>query len=87
MEETEETRDDKLLKMTHTRARKFKSHPRLKPALWHWWQAKKTYMHAHHYITCRPINCLAPHVAGSVLKLVGPVSVYCDYTLRDWVRA
>ena len=37
----EKTLDDELLKMPHTKARKLKPQPRLKPAHWHWWQARK----------------------------------------------
>ena len=34
--------DDKLQKMPHTTARKFKPQARLEPAQQHWWQARKT---------------------------------------------
>ena len=38
----EKTPDDELqIKMSHTKARKFKPQPRLVLALWHWWQAEK----------------------------------------------
>ena len=32
---------DELQKMPHTEVRNVKPQPRLKPALWHWWQARK----------------------------------------------
>ena len=37
----EKTPDDELQKMTQSKARKSKPQPRLEPALWHWWQARK----------------------------------------------
>ena len=39
MECREKTPDDELQKMPQTKARKFKPHLRLEPALLHWWQA------------------------------------------------
>ena len=40
----EKTPGDELQKMPHTKARRFKPQARLKPALWHWWQARKADM-------------------------------------------
>ena len=37
----EKTPDDELQKVPHIKAGKFKPQPRLKPALQHWWQARK----------------------------------------------
>ena len=40
----EKTPGDKLQKMTHTKARKFKPQAKLEPALKHWLQARKADM-------------------------------------------
>ena len=37
----EKTPNDELQKMPHTKARKFKPQPRLEPAFYNWWQARK----------------------------------------------
>ena len=37
----EKTPYDELQKMPHTKVRRFKPQPRLEPALWYWWQARK----------------------------------------------
>ena len=40
----EKTPDDELQNMPHTEARKFQPQARLEPALYNWWQARKTDM-------------------------------------------
>ena len=44
LEYPEKTPDDELQKMPRSKARKFKLHPTLEPALSHWWQARKAGM-------------------------------------------
>ena len=37
----EKTLDNEFQTMSHTKASRFKPQPKHKPALWHWWQARK----------------------------------------------
>ena len=53
------TPDYVLQKSAHTKARKFKPHPRLEPALWHWWQARKA-----------DVLTITPHVAPIITKAI-----------------
>ena len=65
----EKTPDDKLQKMPYTKVLKFKSQPRLEPALWHWWQARKADV-----LTATP--CITPRLYRSY----GSHTPHCCHT-------
>ena len=54
-EYAEKTHDGEFQKMSHTKALTLKPQPRLEPALWHWWQARKA-----------DVLTITPHVGPSI---------------------
>ena len=60
----EKTPRDELLKMTHTKALRFKPQARLEPAQQHWWQARKA-----------DVLSVAPRVAPIVMVVMVLVMV------------
>ena len=55
LEYPEQTPDNELQKMPHTKAQKSKPQPRLEPTLEHWWQARKA-----------DVLTITPHIAPSI---------------------